>query len=191
MRTALTIVVGCVSWAQGEIIPHAATLNVTWEFSGQPPQTGTASYNAAAEVLTIAGPNPESVEYQYPSGLVFQTGTLGVFLTLSPLGGSGQHVPVAPFHWENTLSGAITYTIDFSIVLSSQVQGRWRSYTPGTAYQQPAIWTLLEDVRLAPGGNPALLPALTIMAGSTLATVPGPAMSCILLLAPIAARRRR
>jgi hypothetical protein len=191
MRTAPALVLLCVSPAVAELIPHTANLNVLWEFSGQPPQTGTSVFTSTAEVLTVPTPSPETVEYQYPSGLIFLTIVPGSFLTFSPIGGVGQHVPVAPFHWQNTLTSTVTYTIDFSLVLSSSTQAEWRSETPQTAYLQSATWTLMNDVRLTLGGGPTTLPALTIFAGSTLVTIPGPGAVPLLLLGVLAARRRR
>jgi hypothetical protein len=191
MRHAIAFVLGCLALpAAAEVIPHTGNFNLRWEYSGQPPMTTSGSFPGQAEVLTIAGPNPEAVEYQYPSGLSL-LGSSPQSFTFQPMAGVGQFVPVAPLHWENSLTFSVTFRLDLATILTGTAQGQWRSETPGTAFAQAATWTLLSDVRLTPGGSPTALPALTILAGSTLVTIPSPAAGCALTFAAFATRRRR
>jgi hypothetical protein len=188
--TPLAILALPCSPALAEVVPHTGQFSLRWEQPGQPPQPWSGTFTGSAEVLTVTGPNPEAVSYEYPSGLVLQPGAPGSFFTFLPMGGLGQHVPVAPFHWENTLTFHVTYTFSSSIVWSATAQGSFRSFTSGRAYDAPAMWALLSEIRITPGGDPQSPAALVIEQGSTLITIPTPAAWAV-VLTPALWRRRR
>ena len=173
---AVVFVTGTCAELRAELIPHTGNFSFRREVAGNPPEPFPVGLLAgSALVNTLPTPNPESVTYEYPAGLTLAAPPSPVqfFIALNPIAGTGQHVPVAPFDWESTLTFLATATHG-STVYAATMNGSFRTHTPAPAFEQPAVWVLLADVRLFLGGNPNATESLVLEAGSTLGTIPAP-----------------